>query len=217
MVYYISNETKVAGKEVINLDMIPGDGDRKKIKVIDLTPDGGLYVEEERALCSGRAVETEFFPKRLKKCSGSVMPDYGYLYRLNYVSDRFRRIVEAVEPGVHQFIPFQIVGPKKAVLADMFFMNICNRLDSVDREHTTLLLAHGAIWAPGREVPREQWPRDFDPDVAGRFVFNNSQVGDHHLWFDKHSGDGPYLSDTLAGALLQGNITGVKLQKAESV
>jgi hypothetical protein len=217
MVYYISNETKVAGKEVINLDMIPGDGDRKKIKVIDLTPDGGLYVEDERALCSGRAVETEFFPKRLKKRSGSVIPDYGYLYRLNYVSDRFRQIVEAVEPGVHQFIPFQILGARKVVLADMFFMNICNRLDSVDREHTTLILDRGRIWLPHQDVPRNEWPENFDLTRPFRLVFNEKQIGVCHLWYDKHHTQGPFISDKLAEMLGDAELSGIGLRKAESV
>lgn len=215
MVYYISNETKVAGEETINLDLPPG-ADERQIKVLDPTPDGGLFFDD-RALVSGRRVMTDYFPKYMKKRSGSIIPDYGNWYGLTYVSDRFRQIVEAVEPGGHQFIPFQITGPKKAVLAEMFFMNICNRLDSIDREHTTLILDRGRIWLPHQDIPRNEWPENFDPTRPIRLVFNDKQIGVCHLWYDKHHIDGPFISDKLAEMLRDAELSGIKLEKAESI
>lgn len=217
MVYVLNNDTKIGTKKVVSLKMIKGDGDDRLIEVEDATPDGGLHFGHGRALVSGRRVITERIPKRLTATSNGPIPDFGYQYHLNYVSDKFKSVVGAVEPGVHQFIPFQIVGAKKAVLADMWFMVVCNRLDSVDREHTTLVLDEVGMWLPGREVPRDQWPPNFDPNVKGKFVFSLAQIGNHHLWYDKHSIYGPYLSDELANALTAAGITGIDLRKQDAV
>jgi hypothetical protein len=216
MVYALGNQTRIGGKKVIGLELLKGD-DERLIEVIDGTPDGGLYFGHGRALVSGRRVKTEHMPSQMKAYSKGVIPDYGRWYRLTYVSDRFKAVVEAIEPNVHQFIPFQIVGSKKVVLADMWLMVVCNRLDSVDREHTTLVLDRGRMWMPGRELPREQWPPNFDPNVKGKFVFNLAEIGAHHLWYDKHSIYGPYLSDVLAEALMKADLTGVVLVKQEAV
>ena len=216
MVWAASADLQNNGKKVIALEL-PKGADERKIEVVDHTPDGGLYFAHGRALCSGRRVHIEHFPQYLKKYGGGAIPDYGNLYRLNYVSDRFKDIVESIEPNLHQFIPFQIIGPKKVVLADMYFMVVCNRLDSVDREETTLILDGGAMWMQHQNVPREDWPPNFNPHRAPRFVFNLSQIGENHLWYDKHSIYGPYLSDALAEALIASPVTGIKLAKQESV
>ena len=217
MVYVLNNDTKIGTRKVVSLKMIKGDGDDRLIEVEDATPDGGLYFGHGRALVSGRRAQTEHFPKRLKATSTGPIPDLGYLYHLNYVSEKFRSVVESVEPGVHQFIPFQIVAAKKEVLADMWFMVVCNRLDSVDREQTTLILDRGSMWISHLNVPREDWRPNFDPNVKGKFVFNSAQIGEHHLWYDKHSIYGPYLSDELADALTAAGITGIDLRKQEAV
>lgn len=220
MVYGITPKGIKASLGFVNLEVMPGDKDYQKIEVEDPTPDGGLYMDDGRALRSGRRVKTEHFPEALKKVSGSKVPDFDWLNSLIYVSDRFKSIVEAIEPGIHQFIPFQIVGPKKAVLADMWFMVVCNRLDTVDRENTTLLLLRGRIWTPPQDIPRlpeHLRPDNVDPNVEARLVFNLEQIGDHHLWFDKHLGRGPYLSDKLADALMSAEVTGANLTKLEAV
>lgn len=216
MVYVVNPQGRSPTRGFLNLKEIPGDGDRKKIEVADSTPDGGLYFGHGRALVSGRRVLEAHFPKRLKKDSGSRFADFDRFHSLTCVSDKFKSVVEAIEPGVHQFVPFQIVGPGRAVLADMWFMVVCNRLDSVDREHTTLILLDGVDWMPGREVPREQWPEGFDPGREAKLVFNLAQIGGHHLWYDKHLGYGPYLSDRLADALVAAELTGFDLIRQEA-
>lgn len=216
MVYAIGNQWRFGARKAIGLDLLKGD-DQRLIEVEDVTPDGGLYFSHGRALVSGRRVKTDHVPKQMKATTKGVIPDYGCWHSLTYVSDRFKSVVESIEPGIHQFIPFQIVGPRKVVIADMWFMVVCNRIDSVDRELTTFLLVDGQMWMPGREAPREQWPLNFDPNAKGKFVFNLAQIGNHHMWYDQHSIYGPYLSDRLADALNTANLTGVILVKQEAV
>lgn len=215
MVYWLNSEIEVGGRKTIGLD-IPAGADERRVEVVDATPDGGLYFSHGGALTSGRRVKTEHFPKYMKARTKGVIPDFGKWNGLKYVSERFRDIIEKIEPNVHQFVPFQIVASGKEVLADMFFMNICNRLDGMDHERTTLLLARSGMWLPGREVPLNERPANFDPNVKGKFVFNLGQIGDHHLWYDKHSIYGPYLSDQLADSITQADLTGFTLVRGES-
>jgi hypothetical protein len=60
------------------------------------------------------------------------------------VSGRFREIVDQFEPGVHQFLPVRYVEQAN-VLAERYFIT-CNRLDSVDRIRTTMIL-HKGMWS----------------------------------------------------------------------
>jgi hypothetical protein len=63
------------------------------------------------------------------------------------VSGRFREIVDQFEPGVHQFLPVRYVDEQANVLAERYYFITCNRLDSVDRIRTTMILprACGAL------------------------------------------------------------------------
>jgi hypothetical protein len=175
----------VGGKQIIAFDA-PDPKFGELVEVEDPTPDDGLYMHHGRALVSGRRIKLDHIPKYLKRRGAGIIVDYTSSRGLLCVSDKFKSIVEGVEPDVHQFIPFDIVGTRKAVIARMWFMVVCNRLDSVDREHTTLILWKGAIWSPAQDFPSWEWPPEYDPSKPNRLVFNLSQIGDRHLWFDKH-------------------------------
>ncbi len=216
MVYSLINESTVDGKRTIGIELLKGD-DEQRIEVEDATPDGGLYFGHGRAMESGRWVKPEYVPKAMKAWTKGVIADYGQSYGLKHVSDRFRDIVETFEPGVHQFLPFQILGSKKVVLADRWLMIVSNRLDSVDREKTTLILWKGAIWSPAQDFPSSEWPIEYDPSKPNKIVFNNEAIGAHHLWYDRHLSYGPYISDTLAEAFTAAAITGIRLAKKETI
>lgn len=218
MVYALINESKIDGKKTIGL--VPTNGkEYLQIEVEDATPDGGMHFVHGQALFSGRRIKLDHVPKQMKQDGAGIIPDYGRSYGLMYVSDKFKNVVETLEPSVHQFIPFEIVGAGKKHIANMWFMVVCNRLDSVDREHTTLALYRGVLWQPAREVPREYWPSHVGPDTPSKLYFNLSQIGDHHLWFDKHIGTAqlPFVSTILADALKAAGVTGASFVKEETV
>ena len=68
--------------------------------------------------------------------------------------ERFREIVETFEPGVHQFLPVTYVDRSGKTLAQRHYFVACNRLDSVDRAQTTMVLFNGARWLPAFTVMR---------------------------------------------------------------
>jgi hypothetical protein len=218
MVYALINEMKVGGKSTIGLEPPKGD-DYMKVEVEDPTPDGGLFMDGGDALTSGRRVKLDHVPKQMKQYSAGIIPDFQTTHGFICVTDKFKSVVEAVEPGVHQFIPFEVVGAGKKHIAHLWFMVVCNRLDSVDREHTGLILYRNHMWVPATDVSSEHWPSNYDPSKPVKFVHNLSQIGTHHLWHDKHIGyqKYPLASDNLVEALKLAGVTGVSFAEREAV
>lgn len=124
MVYAVATQSLNRKYGFVELDFIPGDGDRTKVELRDPAQDDGKFMhhEHDRHWDSGRAIKVDHVPRQLRRASGKEIPDFDMFYGLFVVSDKFRTIVEKLEPGAHQFIPFQIVEKGGEVMADMWFM-----------------------------------------------------------------------------------------------
>lgn len=180
------------------------DGDRKKIEYVDRTPDpgaGGLFKPGQ--LSSGRRVKQEFVPTKVvwggPKRLG--IPEALFGQGMQYVNQRFRDIVEGFEPGVHQFFPLEILWKDWTFAQDMFFFNVCNRLDSLDHELSTAEISKAGFLRP----------------ETGTWVFNKNQIGNHHIWWDKYIYKGLYVSDELRNALVEAGVTGLLFTEQPSV
>ncbi len=200
----------------------PLDGDVSKIEVADKTPDAGFDVNSASTYPTyqGRPVLTEHVPTKLEWQETGPVPDVGIVRGMLVVPPRFREIVEQFEPDVHQFLPVDVLDQSGALLAKRYFFIACNRLDSVDRTHTVMILSKGMLWRPARDIARrrpEDIPPGFDVSAPPKIVFNNAQIGEKHAWCDKFLMYGPYLSDALGTALEKENFTGIDLKKGEAV
>ena len=103
-------------------------------------------------------------------------------------------IVEKLEPGVHQFFPMALYVGDAYQRTDYFF-NICNRLDTMDREKTFLINARG-FYSLRQGEDR-------------RLVFSTAKIGNHHAWRDKCvPGGGAYILNELARRLQDAGVTG---------
>ena len=215
MVYYLG--TEILGKSWPGSE--PLDGDTSKVEVIDSTPDGGLdFRPGERSYKSGRWVKTEHLPTRMEwQEKAKLLPEIGHPHGILAVSGRFKDIVEEFEPGVHQFVPFEYVDKKGNHLANRWWLIVGNRLDSVDRKHTTYVLWEDYMWRSPKDLAREDQSYEYNSTIKPKLVFSEAAVGSHHLWYDQHDMYGPFLSDMLAHALEVAKISGLKLTKAESV
>jgi hypothetical protein len=143
--------------------------------------------------------------------------DYDGYNRLIYVSPRFRSLIEAIEPGVHQFFPLRLLDKAGNHLADHWVWVVCNRIDSVDRANTTLVLK-GIQWRHPGELPDGQVPQAAVASQPVKLVFNSSQVGNAHFWRDKHIlPGGLYCSDDAARRISAAELTGIELIQAETV
>jgi hypothetical protein len=170
---------------------------------VDTTPEydgvGGLFKAGELNL--GRAIKPDHVPTRFVwgGPKSRKIPDALWGRGMLLVSDRLRNLIERFEPGKHQFFPIDVeFKSDKQLAARMSFLNVTSRLDSVDRSLTTCPLDYGRMWRP---------------DVSGTLVFNLGQIGDHHLWHDKHIFKGWMISDALHDAMVNEGITGLVFHK----
>jgi hypothetical protein len=178
------------------------DGDIRRIEYVDTTPEfgtiGGLF--DPGRLNLGRPIKSDHVPKKFHwgGPKNRKLPDALWGRSMLLVSDRLKTLIERFEPDIHQFFQIDVVFKSdKQLAAQMHFINVCARLDSVDRAHTT--------W----EFDRIGWT----PDKGGQLVFNLDQIGNHHLWHDKHIFNGLMISDALHDAMVKESITGLVFHK----
>jgi len=193
----------------------PLDGNIAAIRSLDRSPDGGVSFE---SVSGGRRCHTEHFPTKMlwKGPKGSIIGDFNRQNLVN-VSEQAKSLIEEWEPGVHQFVPVDFVDAKGNVLEHRYSLVICNRLDSVDREHTTFVLSAAKTWAAASDLVRwgekDKIPSHIDPAKPGRFVFKKSRIGGAHIWRDKHMNlGGIFISDAFAAALRNSGLTGLRLK-----
>lgn len=129
------------------------------------------------------------------------------------MSRRARDLIEQAEPGTHQFLPVAYFDIDGKLLENRYFLFVGNRIDSVDRNETTLVLANGFMWITAANLVRMKrpLPPGADPGKPTKLVFNKGQIAGKHLWQDKHLSAGPYLSDALASLLRAAGMTGLAL------
>lgn len=191
----------------------PLDGDVGAIRAIDQEPDGGVSF---KGYTSGRRCHTEHFPSRMRweGPAGSLIGDFNRQYFIN-VSGQAKALIEQFEPGVHQFVPVDFVNRQNGLLEHRYWLVICNRLDSVDRDRTTFVLDNGKAWVPADDLVRwgevDKIPPHIDPTIPSTIYFNRMQIRTAHLWRDKHIDmGGPFVSDELNKALKTSHLTGLK-------
>ena len=174
------------------------DGDLRKTEYVDITAEpfsvGGFFDPGKKRL--GRALKPDNIPTKFRWGGAAArMPDIMLSHSVILVSDKVKGLVEMLEPGAHQFFPLETwcrgdqPGPR------MYLLNICNRLDSVDREKTTKPFSQGIAW-------RTEKP--------GELFFNLQQIGNHKLWHDRHIFDVLFFTDDVKAAFEAANVTGVK-------
>jgi hypothetical protein len=190
----------------VNVD--PLDGDISRIEVVDQTADDGLQFTPttiQAAFTMGRPIKTNFVPTKMTwdDPHGHSIPDFDSGWILN-VSSRAKDLIENLEPGVHQFLPVDYFDTNGRFVESRWFLIVCNRIDSVDRNHSRMHLAKGVLWSPiGVDDPK--------------LVFNEEQARGYHLWRDKHLTHGPFISDILADGIQRERLTGFGGTKADSV
>ncbi len=125
------------------------------------------------------------------------------------VTDRFRQKVEDLEPGVHQFFEVEISAkggeqPKHRY----WFLNICNRVDAIDQELTTLPLVHdGLLYSTeGLSVG----------DDLG-LVFRKEAVAGKCMWIDRRVIGTFFFSDELVAFVEENQLTETRTWKVRCV
>lgn len=119
------------------------------------------------------------------------------------VSDRFRSVIEGLEPGRHQFAPVELVWADGSHAADFFWFYPCARVDGMDREKTT------------HELHRE---REWKRVAGGEYVVSLNQVGAHHVWVEARLTSGSvFVSEIFRRAASRAGVTGVGYNEFSAV
>ncbi len=174
-------------------------------------PQTGLVASGLRILEHGVFLDPDRVPKAVRVVGQSRPLDYQMSRGASIVSERFKYLVETLEPGVHQFFPMDMIRAARSI-GTCYLWNICNERDSVDRALTSYKLVKGVKWRTqyeeaGCEIKIE------DP----KLVFNLDQIGQAGFWRDrKLSPTGIYASETAGRKLLAAGVTGLggSLRKA---
>jgi hypothetical protein len=188
--------------------------------VVDPTEGSRFNESLQNAAKLGVRIETAHVPTRMHwQAPGRVpIPDFEGSYFLN-VSQRARDVVERVEPDTHQFIPLRYETRDGKLVEDRFMFVVANRVDSVDREETTMILWRSNVWRSAKIValrhPNDV-PSDVDLEAPARLVFDLNRIGNRHVWRDPFVLDGPYVSSVMASAMMDAGLTGVGLAEVET-
>lgn len=219
MVYYLGSTNTLP--HYANTKLL--DGNPHQIAVADTTPDAGfdLRTASTYPANQGRPILTENVPTRIEWQEDAPVPDVLTQHGMIVISERVREIIEQIESGVHQFLPVAYLDRNGNSLADRYYFIACNRLDSVDREHSTMILFNGRRWNTALVVGRidsSQIPPGFDIDATPKLVFNSAGIGERHAWSDMFLPlVAPYISDALAKALIAEDFIGLALGEEEAV
>lgn len=192
------------------------DGDPRRIKV-----EGPETEETLRAIThhykhqynAGFRIAKEHVPTLWEWESSRPVPDYYTPHGFPCVTSRFKDMVERFEPDVHQFFPISVVNKAGDEIAQRWLWVVCNRIDGVDREHTTFVLKKGALWMSSW---MENGKRVRIPDA--KLYHSKTQTAGYHFWRDKHlRGGGIYASDEAAEALIALDLMAFAASKLETV
>jgi hypothetical protein len=183
------------------------EGSKGPLVLEDETPDGGVALRGSSTAFSGRRVKPETLPKVIRWKSRQKIGDFADDCR-HTVSSRLRALIEEIEPGVHQFEPIKFLAKDGSFLEDRWFWQICNRIDSVNRQATKMILRNGVIWAADFTLPENE---------QGSMVFDTLQIGSAKFWHDKHVGAGNFCTDDVREILDKAKITGLRYRHFEQV
>ena len=189
-----------------------GEGTPRAIPALHPANDGGVTGDGYDA---GLPVDGSNFPKwvRWSDPNGNPVPDFERIPFLS-VSEKAKRVIESLEPDVHQFFPIEYQDKKGNFAEIRYWFVPCNRIDSVDRDHTNMVLLDGLQWTSPKNVMRmgEPLPPHVDPAKPAGFVFNLKAIGDRHIWRDMHIGGAAcFISNAMGNLFMKEDLTGLRL------
>ena len=117
------------------------------------------------------------------------------------ISERVIDMIEAIEPGVHQYLPLELLQPDGTVHPDRrWLLNVCTRAEVIDVERSNVM------WL---EPPMEYLFAD--ASVDRRLVVKAEEASRRAIWFEWRyfqGGFGNLVSDALWNALQDAGVHG---------
>ncbi len=209
-VYTIYNDTgedHISGFKFLDGDMkqvLPVGFEFNPVTHSAKLPDGTRVRKKE--FYQGVRVDLTHLPTKVVwKGRKRQLTDLQRAHNILLVSDGFRKVVEELEPGIHQFAPVELVWEDGSHAASFFWFYPCTRIDGMDRDHTTHRFEDSAgLWMN---------------NPGGKYVVNLGKVGNHHVWIDPrmNSFDLPFVSRALKKHLEDAGVRGVGYHELPTV
>jgi len=119
---------------------------------------------------TGYPVKTEHLPTKVRFGGRKRERDFDMNASMMVASDKFRDVLEGLEPGVHQFVPFEATWKDGSSAGEWFWFFPGHRIDGMDREATT--------------HPYRDDIQRYSHKNGNRYVANLTQIGDVHVYMD---------------------------------
>ncbi|MEP6869390.1 MAG: DUF1629 domain-containing protein [Novosphingobium sp.] len=145
-------------------------------------------------------IPAEPFRAQLVKHEGPLVDIVCTTFGSWALSQRVIDLIEAIEPGVHQYLPFELLQPDGSVHPDRrWILNVCTRAEAVDVE------ASNVVWSP---PPVDRW----FGDLMGKkhIVLKAENVAGRALWCEWRYNNSPntFASDKFWDALQKAKARG---------
>lgn len=194
------------------------DGDPRAVRLAEPDPEFSKIVQEgQHAFGYGLPIAPEGVPSNAAWGAREALYDFLTLCGATIISDRLKNLVEAIEPGIHQYFPLKIFRKNGAPIGSLWIWIVCNRIDSVDRANTTWVLKDNFMWITPQTMKHIDRSYDYDPSIPLKMVFSANQSQGHHFWRDKYVGNERlFCSDEAAAAIDSAKMVGVRLLEKET-
>lgn len=140
------------------------------------------------------------FTARLKERQGSLVDIINSGLGTWAISRRVIDMIEAIEPGVHQYLPFQLLQPDGSVHGDQRWMlNVCARAEVVDVEKSNVQWMAPPLNFRFMNAPGER-----------RLIVKAAEAAKRAFWYEwrYHNAQGTFTSDALWAALQSAGVRG---------
>ncbi len=163
----------------------------------------GTWIEESFGY-QGIPVDLSSLPTKLRWVGNKhELNDLQKTHDWYFISSKLKEIIENLESNRHQFHPVEIFWEDNTHAANFYWFNPCNRIDAIDREHSTALFNEKI----------GMWKYE-----GGSFVVNLEQVHGNHIWVDSRARfNSVWVTDQFKQAIVAADINGIGFAEFETV
>jgi len=175
------------------------DGDPKKVTNLDRSVTVGIN-PPDRVFFAGRAIDPTHLPTRLRPMGRrKKMGDLIGSLTGTLCSEKVKAIIETYEPGVHAFYPIMFEWKNGVQDPGHYIWIIQNEIKGL----------HSKLIDPPYTGPNDYWDGgDIIQYPNGKVVFSKEKVGNAHAWSDPQLSRAKYVSDELANAFFEAEVSG---------
>lgn len=141
------------------------------------------------------------FADQLKKQQTDLIDIVGTSFGTYAISQRVIDMIEAIEPKVHQYLPYVMLQPDGSVHPEpRWMLNVCTRAEAVDTERSNIQWLH---------PPSDRWFSDSTGER--RLVVKAEEARRRAIWFEwryHKGGSGTFVSDAFWNALQDAGVRG---------